>query len=401
MGSTNIALLRGAIRPLTYFNPLTKTEGEALAQLVFQRLNTFEDIVPHKAKIWKKGKSMVVNALYNDKGIGIHGHTPYLGSVHPDLMFVAKAITEAQKKTNYAAGHYLGKKDIRRGYDFQIDTAINGVNDPNIYEELRKAGCISVQEVFDERNGTYSQVEIYDPSCIKAFNTIDELNNRFPKSAHHALYNFIANPNAATWTTIAKIKALQHSQLMGEMTRVSDIRANLMKVYQKNCIIWRNSERGAEGIQTPEMVIANLVENPSFDMVKAYEDRDQSKIGEPFTLTVAFVWALVGALVVITGLIQVLKNKEPTAFQYLAGIKTPEFMASGKDHEKDDDDGGGHSCGAGYTWSNTLNKCVKDETDDDDEENAIITWVKDNPLLAGALGLGGLGLGLSLMPSNK
>lgn len=410
MAGTKIAIVRGLndnlgkpIGDMPIVNPLTKTQGEFMLELVKQRLAVYNDVLPQKSKLWRKGMAMIDNTLYNKNGAGLHGFTPYFGSIENELQFVAKATKEAAKRTNYATKQaYIGKQDIRRGYDFRLD-ALNGIgaNVFDTYEGLKDAGCVIVHQRYNPVLGHYENYEVIDNACFKLVELLQELNNNLPKSSHQAIYNFISDPNAAKWSSVAKIKAVQHSQVIGEVSRVATISFDLLTTWQKNCIIWRNAERGAAGIITPQDVIQKLVEDPNFDIVKFYnENKDNTAaIGEPITLTVALIWAIIGAIVAITGLIQVCKGKEPTAFSSLAGLATAQFAASGTDHKTSTTTGGGENdtktqaqkdCEAktGYTWNDTLKTCEKDDVPPQNNGFNLVEWVKENPLTAGLIGVG-------------
>lgn len=410
---TKISKMRGYTVPETmpFVNYLANTEGELSLQYAKQKLWLFHHIFPDKEKIWAKGATLIDNILYNAKKEGVHGQTPFLGSVPPELNFVAQRILSAKNKFAPASGDmYIGRLDPRKGLNPEIGLiGINGAD--TIFDDAFKAfkemnaGCFVHK--FDMSNGQ-TKVTVTDSfinlQCQQTFELMLKLNTMLPKNSHNGIYAFMPiadanNPSLTPAVTASKVN--DHLKYVAQLTNVAGLSNVNLKDWLRNCVMHKNAFNQIPSL-TPESNIELLRANPQWSTKDNWNNEDQHKIGEPISFMLILLVIVVAKS--LGGLIQICKNKEPTAFQGLDDIamRAMDFAASGTDFlgagkDKDPNTGGGGgttedteaTCKlkTGYTWNALTKTCDKDEVKTPTKE-----WIEGVPnvaVIGGAALLGG------------
>jgi hypothetical protein len=324
---------------MPFLNPLVFTQGEFDLMIAKQRLWLYNILMPQKAKTWAKGANQIDYFLYK----GVHGFTPYIGSVPKELKFVAKLIKDAPKRyKNAGEVIFRDVTKLRDGLDLD---SLQGLDDwQNVFPKCQEYGYWSG---YGGANGTGGWVQTgVDMDCQMMHNRVIQLNDAFPKSAHHWIYQFInendANNPKITSQTAAS-KSVLHKNVNGMINNVWRVPTDSLVSWQRNCIVWHNSLNGSNGLLTPEQSIEFIKANPNFRM-KEWDGKSIDEIGLPFlAVLIPVVKCLVAAVVAVTGLIQVVKDREPTALQTLSGFGNWSFGADGADYAGFGDNGNGNN----------------------------------------------------------
>jgi hypothetical protein len=366
---------------MPFFNYLTVTDGEASMHIVDQRLWLYDSIFPEKKKIWAKGRAMIANALYNSKGLGIHGATPFLMNRHDELMFVSRAIQEAKTRIAPAADVYFGREDLRLGLN--PDMQIAGINGDNtIFEDVLEAYREINPDCFFRRYDTdegYSEKWelVANSDCKLSFDLMVKLNTILPKNSHNGLYMFMPlneanDPRLTPAVTASKVN--DHLKYLAALQNTAKVSKSNLMMWIKNTVMHRNSFNGIPSI-TPEDNIKMLRANPTWSVEENWNNAEQDRIGcEIFCI----ILVIIVSGKVLGGLIQICQGKEPTAFQGLDAIalRAMDFAASGTDFKGlGTNTGGGTGSGnggtketketcalkTGYTWNDATQTCDLDE----------------------------------------
>jgi hypothetical protein len=363
---------------MPFFNYLTVTDGEASLQLAKQRLWLYDSIFPEKQKAWEKGKALIDNALYQKNNIGVHGATPFLGLLDDDLRFVGQAIRDAKKRTAPAADIYFGRDDVRKGLNPEMQTVgIQGINGENtVFDDVFKAykemnpGCFRL----DTWSKPYPFLtdDFVNSECRTTFDLMVKLNTQIPTTSHNGLYIFMPfadanDPRLTPATTAAKVR--DHQKYFEVMQNISKVSNTNLNTWLKNAVMHKNSFNGNPSV-TPEDNIRMLRANPNQSTREHWDGSDSDKIGiAPLILLVIIIAC--GKLLI--GMVQVLKDKEPTALQGLDDIakRALDFTASGTDFKGIGTGASGGGTGAGqtdeekcnartgYKWNATTKTCEK------------------------------------------
>jgi hypothetical protein len=368
---------------LPKLNWLMATEGELSLLLAKQRLWLYNQTRPEKGAIWSKGMNILDNTLYQKNKIGLHGATPYF-NLPSELDFLGKAIKLAKDKTAPANGHYVNL-DNRKGIEYGLDIDKVGYLTVEEYEKFRPE-CVYIY-TFQDEYGDWRDEKRMREDCLKDWQLMVGFNEKMPKTAHHSIYQFMTDVNnRQKWTTTAQIKAERHSTFIGTVKKVTNLSFENLRLWYKNSIMHRNALNGL-GDLTPEQNITQLVNNPNWDTLENW-DKQHDGINEPFTI----ILIIIVSAKAIAGIIQVCKDKEPTAFEGLTDIAlSPNFAASGKDHAKDKDDP----------------KDPKDPKEDDPKEddpkpeNGVMSWIKANPAPSALIGAGSAYILYNLFKNNE
>jgi hypothetical protein len=407
---------RGIGKDMPFVNYLVTTEGELSLELAKQRLWVYNGLYPEKQKIWLHGKALIDNALYNAKGQGIHGETPYLGFLNDELKFVGAAIKAAAKQTQSATNLYIGRTDKGKGLNPDLRSVglagINGVD--TIWDDAFKsfkemnAGCFRLEF----NGGTPRLTDTFlNFTCESRFNLMVKLNTMLPKNSHNGIYCFMPfvdanNPNLTPATTAAKVN--DHNKYFETLRSTAEISKDNLGIWLKNAVMHKNVFHGSESV-TPEDNIKTLRANPDQNTKELWYSADTTGIG---IAPLIIVLIIIVAGKVLGGLIQICKDKEPTAFQGLDDIalRAIDFAASGTDF-KGIKTGGGidKNCPTGYVFDEVEQMCVRQTTGGGGTGtggggtggndtpttggNGVMTWIQDNPLTSALIG-GGVALTL-------
>ena len=388
---------------MPFLNFTATTGGEFDALTAKQRLWILRHLQPEKDKIWDKGAMLVDNTLFH----GLHGKTPYFGSLPSEIQFVARALTAAKEKTGGASDMmFRASNDIRKGLDLD---SVQGIYD-NI-EDFRRDFPNCFRGYWDSSRNTWVKTNEVVQDCQHIFNFCMGFNDTIPKTAHHSIYHFTPTEelnDRTKHTQISVHKTLNHKDFFGGMQIATKMHPQSLSEWLKNCVIWRNSNAGMTSNLTPESNINLIRSNPNWNLetIALEETYLIDRVG--FCLEVFTCAAFVLILVVISfkgigGLIQICRNKEPSAFAGLTEIaQSLNFGASGTDFKglgtgTGGGTGGGgtgenKTCDEGYTYDETLKKCVKDEP-----SGGVMDWIKENPLTSAAAAIGTGILGYELL----
>jgi hypothetical protein len=379
---TKISKLRGfdsVPEQMPLVNYLTTTEGEFALQLQLQKLALFHHVFPEKNKIWVKGARMIDNALYNSKREGVHGSTPYFGTVPPELYFVAKKILDAKTKFAPAADVYIGRKDKAKGLNVEAyRLGINGADlaFTDIHKELERIypNCVLTTFTdYDENGGIIREYKGFEnTSCNETLHMMMKLNNILPKNSHNGIYSFMpkADANNLRLTpslTVSKVN--DHIKYFNALAGSTKISNTNIKDWLRNCVMHKNAYNNIPSL-TPEDNIMQLRNNPNWSTAQHWDSSEQDKIG---CVVFCIILIIIVAAKALGGLIQICKDKEPTAFQGLDDIalRAMDFASSGTDFAGLGGGNGGDDgtmteakCKAktGYEWNAITKTCDKIDT---------------------------------------
>ncbi len=374
---------------MPFMNFLTTTSGEMALLNAKTKLWNYHYFLPEKEKIWAKGAVMIDNAL----SAGIHGLSPYIGYLPNELRFVAQTIKEAKKRFA-PAGNVLfrSSKNLTKGLDLD---SVQGLNDGKIdvEEYFRKTFPYCFNNSYNYATNSWDTSMKQTTECYNLHSQVVQmvikLNEHLPKTSHHSIYQFMTPAevnNPAKTSPIAAAKYVQHYQFVGGIQKASEIDITNLKNWMRNCIEYRNGKNGLIDTLSPEACIQKLRNNPNLSAVELWNSSEQDKIGDPISFTIILI--IIVACKGIAGIIQVCKDKEPTAFAGLEQIaQVAGFAASGTDFAKkrNDDDSGSGSQTDNDKNNGGSNDKEKDE--DEAEKKGLMQWISDNPIPS-AIGAG-------------
>jgi hypothetical protein len=267
------------------------TEGELQLVLLAEQINMLAAYAPEDKEL-QKSKQILQDVLYR----GVHRAGGLPGGIFTGrLATVLAAIRNARQFARPASGKIIGRQST-------------GINNPLIpYED-----CTIYQE---DEYGQMQPTDIVDPDCVRANNIKKILNDNLEKSAHHILYDFVANPNATP--TIVAVKTQNHRAARATLAQVSKLSSTSLKMWIRNGVIRNNITQGAGAIQ-PE------------DTITALKSGGVAGIGEPLTVAVlvAIIKAIAAAISAAAALVMLLKQKDQQTaalWNQLQGIGTGVF----------------------------------------------------------------------------
>ncbi len=332
-----------ALKP-TFLDFSQMTDGEFSLQILKDRLKLLLAVHPDAAhaKHWRKGVDLVNNAI--NKGIhGVSANTGFIGFMPKELGFVAQKIKDS--KTRFAPAAEFTFLNNRKH--------VGDGTDPVIQNQIHEQVC-GVRPSPNSNNASYYHHQLASwNQCAKQVDeqneTRNNLNRTMPKSCHHFIYEF-TNPNltlnSANTSFATKLKITEHKMVLPQLVSTTKISLPNFQDWARLCIERQHATENL-GVMSPETAIATLQ-----DYTKTWKyDRNGDPIpaiGCPPCLVILAVAVLVGvAGTVIGGLMQIARDKEPTAFQHIKGILEVGFKATGKDWIPDDSAGGGGGGGTG------------------------------------------------------
>jgi predicted transglutaminase-like cysteine proteinase len=369
---SKIALVSGppnAVNTPSFFDYSQMTDGEFSLQIQKERLKLLLTVHPNAKdeKNWRRGIQMIENAIY--KGVhGVSANTGILGFLPNELNFIARKIKESKTRFAPAADALILNKRKHVG---------DGT-DP-IIQNMTYDSC-GAYPILTANNSSYYQYQLknYNDCKInidKQNELRDALNRTMPTTSHHYIYEF-ADPrltqNNATTSFATKLKITQHKQVIPQLVFAS-------KLSQSNLTDWarlsieRQHAKENLGVMSPEDAIKTLQD---YKKTWKYDSAGNPipAIGCPpcfVILAVAVLTAI--AFKGIGGLMQIARDKEPTAFDNMDSILKAGFSAQGGDWTPDlsgtgGGNGGGGTTGqsaaeiacnarTGYTWNPLTNTC--------------------------------------------
>lgn len=346
-----------------YFDYTQMTAGEFKTHLQAAQLRTMYQADPDQdsenVKLLKSGENLFFNSIY--KGLhGTKGGCLPCGLVDDRLLPVIEAIQRNQSRFLPAtkSGMFLNKRSsVSTGVNpldqLEPSTGINGYP--------FRDGCYTKMCNTNDNPCTSSTVVSVDAECQRIERVKEVFNQYLETASHHILYNFATDNQAGAMRPTSSWKVGQHIQAIQEFARVSYVDSDNINTWVELGVLRQNAKRNL-GVLTPEQTVQLLLENPDIDFDNV--DQVARELGINFLpAAVYIIWACVAALVAATGLVQVLKGQEPTAFDRIAGIGKAMFSPTGVDFTRTTTTGGGTgttgtTCPTGYKWDMALSKCV-------------------------------------------
>lgn len=368
------------------------SEGEMLVELVRQRMAILADYYPDFPQ-YRAAATMGHNALYNGlhTGPGVGAWTKVLDPVQSEM---AWAIIEGKSLTAPASGWLPWELKQRTPDDGGIAIgAVPLLDCAALYPIAQPSGMPdSVYQSWVQNQ------YVLQNACTKENQWRTLLNDKYEKTGHHALYNFIPDANDNSLPFLVQTKAYEHNQNIWGLNTISKVSYNNLKQWQVNGILAHNIAKGA-GALSPIETIEGF--------------RQGSETGEGRggvgSLTVAALVAIVGAitaaLAAASGLILAIKGKDQSAadiFQAVAKTwangSTDTRNGSGggpyyTDWDNNSNTGGNNqppdentmTCNPGFHLENGV--CVPNAPLDDDNDGGFS--LGKNGLLIGAALVGG------------
>jgi hypothetical protein len=366
---TKVALVHGLNTestkiPATYLNYTSMTDGEMSLQILKERLKLYAAVHSDSPLVptWRKGITMIDNAIYK----GVHGTSANLGLfgfLNPELNFVSKTIKQAKQRFAPAANFVQleDRKHVGDGTDPLIQ-----VTDPRLTcnypsEDLRR----TQPAVYEIAMRNYRECE---KRVIEDNKMREGLNQYMPTTSHHYLYEFcenklLENNNPLRFDT--KLKITEHKRVIPNLAHVSGISGANIREWARLSVERQHAAKDL-GVMSPEQAIQILMQNPQQGLVDEYGNPRVNggfllacAAGGAATLAACAVVLLAVAKIIavaakgIAGLVQVCKNKEPTAFENMDSILKVGFSATGPDWANLNSGNGGGSGGS----DGDKNKC--------------------------------------------
>ncbi len=266
------------------------TDGELRLSLIAEQFNIMAEY--YGKDEYRAAEQRVLAAIKS----GIHGHRS-IGMIPGPLgQAIAKEINRAKRMTRPAAGVRL-QRDIK-----------SGIGAPLIPLE----DCDELLEWDEDRyTGRPIQVQTAESrACDERNDNVRMLNQHLEPSAHHLLYEYVANSGSIPATVAAK--RVLHKNAISKLAELTKLERSNMRMWMRNGVLRNNIKHGAPPFQ-PEASINLLRENAG------------SQVGGIQAIA-ALIGAIVAAIGATTHLVQSLKAQKRQELLLAAqGIGTETF----------------------------------------------------------------------------
>lgn len=321
---------RGAnVGPASYIPYTQLTVGEMKLALLKQQAHLYAQVYPDVPE-YKKAVSMLSNAL----NAGVSNGIKFIGAVPDELQEVARAIANAKNQTAPASGKFMGPRT-------SLSQGINA--DPIVPVVYREYDC--VQKAAEWTNQFYRQNKDWDwyekvakitkkaeyvrylgfkAECETKAYFENLLNQRLEQASCHMLYKGMPNDFKPAIGTQALNKKLFQVLGIEAVANAAEVKQDLLSLWtevgiQRSNVTNGNAPYGSfvsSALLTPEPQKWAQVANDA-----------KSKIGEPITITLAAVTALVAAIGTALAEAAKLRNgveqKKQFAFSSAQGFGSP------------------------------------------------------------------------------
>lgn len=266
--NSNIGPSLSTLPKKNFIDPYNWTEGEITAALLFEQVSilNWADPTPEK----QAAKTLIQDALF--LGVNTQAGLEKIRQIeNPELrgalIRANKANVARNGRPNSVSGPLVPLEDCSRYIAFT--TPGSQQFNPNYYEDYLR--------------------------CVDQNRWRDMLNQHLESSAHHLLYEYEDNPNAAP-ATVATKKVL-HVGAIDAISDISDISRNNLRLWLRNGVLRKNAEAGAGALQ-PESTIPALAQ------------ASREGIGLPIPVIVAIIAAISSAIAGTLQLISSMKIAE-------------------------------------------------------------------------------------------
>jgi hypothetical protein len=290
---------RGAnIGPQPYVPYTSMTVGEMKLALLKQQATLYAQIYPEVGE-YQQAVSMLSNAL----NAGVSNGIKFIGAVPDELQKIARAIDRAKNQTDPAVGKFMGPRT-------SLSEGINA--DPIVPVVYREYDC--VQKAAEWTNQFYNQNKDWDwyekvakitkkaeyarylgfkAECEtkKYFEIL--LNERLEKSSCHMLYKQMPGDFTPAIGTQALNKKIFQVLGIEALANSSELKKDLLSMWTEVGIQRSNAVNGNAPYGS---FISSAMLTPDPQKWANVAKEKQAKIGEPITITIGAVTALVVAI---------------------------------------------------------------------------------------------------------
>lgn len=286
-----------------FLNYHLMTEGDMFLHIQMEQLKLAEVVYPNSPnrKFWRKNIDLINNTLF----AGLHSvrGIAWTPANDPVSMDVKRVIAYAQKNFTSASGIL----DLSRRRN-PNSNGISGI-DPAIQSldlDIDFESCLRNESHTDPTTGEYTQNDWIDTVCNKQMTYKKAINEKWETGSHHFIYEFLKNPNQ--YPPVVAAKWLEHQKIVPETAKVSGLSNTNLREWSALGVARANAAKQL-GLMNPEATIQQLYLGRNKD--------ENEHIGfDP--ATIMLILAIISvATPALAGLIQTLKNQEPTAFQYM------------------------------------------------------------------------------------
>ncbi|RMH47261.1 MAG: hypothetical protein D6688_03725 [Alphaproteobacteria bacterium] len=239
------------IKRKAFLDPFRMTEGELQVALLMEQARILAQFYPDNPD-YQAAVDVLENALRKGlhvaPGNGLPVRPPE--SIRP----LVPTIRKAAKKRNPASRRFGMKRNPSKGIGEipLLDCNIQPPFDPQDLED----------PYGNPRPMSWQERQLYEAwqdevdKCKKENTWRKLLNEHWEKVAHHPLYTFLDDPNEAT--NVAATKKVLHDLALGNAERVTGIKYNLLKNWQRVGVMRQNAVQGGIEPLTPEQTIEAL-----------------------------------------------------------------------------------------------------------------------------------------------
>jgi hypothetical protein len=340
---------RGAnVGPASYIPYTQLTVGEMKLALLKQQAKMYAQVYPEVPE-YKQAVSMLSNAL----NAGVSNGIKFIGAVPDELQQVARAIANAKSQTAPASGKFMGPRT-------SLGQGINA--DPIVPVVYREYDC--VQKATEWTNQFYKQNKDWDwyekvakitkkaeyarylgfkAECETKAYFENLLNQRLEQASCHMLYKGMPVTFPPAVGTQALTKRLFQLVGLEAVAGAAEVKTDLLSLWTEVGIQRSNAVNG--NAPYGSFVSSALLTPSPQKWAQVANDAKSAKIGEPITITLAAVTALVAAIGTALAEAAKLRNgveqKKQFAFSSAQGFgsktTSPEqddFAGGGDDDEK-------------------------------------------------------------------
>ncbi len=279
------------------------SEGEMLVQLVQQRMQMLADFYPDYPQ-YRSAATMGDNALFQGlhTGTGVGAWTKVLDPIQQEM---AWAIIEGKRLTDPASGwlpwEYKARTPNDGGFSISGIPLLNCDQFNSISQSQwaaqNPAAPASMYQVYVQNNANLKQ------ACVKENEWRTLLNEKYEKTGHHALYNFVL-PNDPTVTEKVNEKQHDHESAILAISGLSKISFNNLKQWQINGVLSQNIANNVGALSPTETI--------DYFRIGSEENVGVIELATIIAIT-KLVLAIAGAITAAGGFVLALKGKDQSA----------------------------------------------------------------------------------------
>ena len=224
IGKEESAQRAQGIKPQPFIPYLSMTKGEMTLALMQEQANILAGFYGDPK--YRQAEAMLENALYR----GIHGATPYMGAYDPALTGIVRAINQARRERQPAAGGaVMGRQSMVNGIH---------VGEPVIDYEARGKAC----KAEAAKASTKNERERRAKECDQRFRIERILNDGIENCGQYLGYGYLPSQGINALPSVATFKILTQTAAQEDISRVGKFGMQLTQQWLNVGMMRRNAD---------------------------------------------------------------------------------------------------------------------------------------------------------------